>query len=243
MKHILLLAITASLTPIAIWAQFPNSAFEFRTVAQPGTLIAGYTLTPNTTVHATALNDSGELVFIARSIDQGAVLTSHRLVAKKGDTVGGKYLMQISASCVAINNAGNVAFGAWYGDNANAGDPSGFGIFVDNRLALTPSLPDSGVLPVFTLSDEGQVVIQNASTPANAPTPKKSSNPFGGLHIKTPNLPVTFGSEKPKQQETAAPVTRPSAPTFPTNHHGQILVPVNFKEGGFLLLLGTPVLK
>jgi len=68
------------------------------------------------------------------------------------------------------------------------------------------------------------------------------------VRVKLPkNLPVTIaqGPGRPNRAQVSAPAPsiRKEEPPFPTNRHGEILIPVNLHEGGFLLLFGAPVAR
>lgn len=257
MRNTSFLFITALLSPTGIWAQFQTSAFDFRAIAKPGVTVGSHNFTTYTTISGAALNDAGEVAFAAQygdspSPDNAGVFTSKRIVARQGDAVGGKYIVLIPIDTVlAINNAGQVAFEAWYADTreiAGAGEASGLGIFVENRLAMSPAPDSSNVLPAFTLTEDGQVLLKETtrqvSAPAQAP---KAPGILGRVRIKPPGgLPISIALGPARQSRPpihgAAPPegTHPAAQLFPMNHGGQILIPVNFKDGGFLLLLGTP---
>ena len=230
---------------------------QFQSIVHQGSVLAGYTFPPDTIISAASLNDAGEAAFAIRSSvgapEREAVFTSHRLVARQGDVLGGKILMKIPAdTTIAINNAGQVAFEAWYADNAEvarAGAFSGLGVFVDNRLAATTALDPSGKPPAFTLGDDGQVVI--GSSPSKEPVPSTTPSPkhpslFSHVHLKAPQgLPISIGEGTPKPPlpgQAQSIAAHPAASPFPTNHRGQILIPVNLPDG-FLLLLGTPSIQ
>jgi hypothetical protein len=134
-----------------------------------------------------------------------------------------------------------VAYEAWYSDNkalADAGEESGLGIFVDNHLASDAEFDAHKNATPFTLTDDGRIVFQNPG-PARTPQSAKSGV-LDRIHIKPPSgLPFSI----PPNLTTANrqhPGERPALPLFPINHRGQVLIPVNFKNGGCLLLLGTP---
>ncbi len=232
------------------------ASFDFKALAKPGASIGGHEFGTRASVGSVALNNTGEAAFAAYDgdgPDAGAVFTSRRIVAKPGDALGGKIVMSIPRGVhVAINDAGQVAFEAWYADNrqvANAGAYSGLGIFVGEQLVLKTALGDKEAPPAFTLAEDGQVSLADAARTAEVPvqTPAKpSGGMFDRVHIKLPKgLPVTIaqGQAKPHPAQAGVlpvPPVQKEEPLFPTNRHGEILIPVNFKEGGFLLLFGTP---
>jgi hypothetical protein len=229
-------------------ARAQTIAFDFRAVVQPGTVIGGHTFTQATTLGNVALNDAGEIAFVASEPGQPpAVFTSRRIVARAGDVIGGKAIVLLPLSAIlAINNAGQVAFVASYADPKAA---SGRGIFVDDHLVLIA--PPNADLSALTLTDDGRIVAQN---PGAAPAPKSTASPSAipdilrsipvkppkGFPISLPPIPNKPNRREPNNQRQVA-CERPPLPLFPVNHRGQVLIPVNFGKGGFLLLLGTPV--
>lgn len=231
-----------ALTP-AVKAQQPS--YEFRSVVQPGAIIGGRTFIAGTTIGSVALSDAGEAAFIASETGPApkTVFTTRRIVARQGDEIGGKIIVLLADDAVLqINEAGQVAFEAWYADTrekAASREGLGRGIFVDNRLVFTA--PFDAELPAFTLAEDGRIVLHNP-TPAPAAA-KAKSDIIGRIRIKPPKdspvsiKPVPIEVTRPGQRKPAV-IARPLP--FPVNHRGQILIPVNFRDGGFLLLLGTP---
>jgi hypothetical protein len=249
MKRRVQFLLAVMLASINGFAQQPANAFDFRAVVQPGMTIGGHTFTSKTTVSNAAINDAGEVAFVANYFDgtpeRSSILTSRRLIVKEGDAVDAKFIVLIPPdSAVKINNAGQVAYGAWYADTqeiARGHEASGFGIFVERHLFSTVDINSLGRIPMFTLTDDGQIIIGNANPSADA---KPKPSVFDRLRIKQPNgFPISIAptSQPPSAPQVAKqyPAERPMP--FPTNHRGQILIPVNFTEGGFLLILGTPV--
>jgi hypothetical protein len=182
MKLTTLVFLAALFALVALKAQPPTSAYNLRLVAEPGTTIGGQTFTEYTTIYRALLNDAGEIVFSAYlgyGNDAAAIFTSHRLVAKEGDAIDGKIIVTIPWDAViAINNAGQVAYEAWYADIKEAAasrETSGEGVFVDDRLAVR--LTSTAKEP-FTLTDDGHVVFQREAKPsapaATAPPARKS---------------------------------------------------------------------
>ena len=214
---------------------------------QPGTIIGGRTFTRETIIGSAALNDSAEVAFVAsepspQPIAVFTVFSSRRIVAREGDVVGGKYILLIPANAIlAINNAGQVAYEAWYADTremALSGDPTGRGIFVDDHLASDAVFDAHGNAAPFIFTDDGRIVIQHPHASPVPPSPKSAP---ARLRLKLPreSVDITTGTNRPAQRKQAAVEHRALAP-FPMNHRGQILIPVNFGADGFLLLLGTP---
>src|ERR1017187_10468944 len=148
------------------FAQQPQRAdLDFRAVVQPGMTIGSHTFTPDTTIDAAALNDAGEVAFVAHWTDAGtdhaAVFTSTRIVASEGDVIDGKFIAFLPNNApVAINSSGQIAYEAGYADS-EADARAGFwhvGIFVAQHLAFTLAFQAIGKVPDFTLTDDGQVV-------------------------------------------------------------------------------------
>jgi hypothetical protein len=242
------LALSPAVNPLAGQARQPSTRFAFRTVAQPGTIIGGRTFTRETVIGSAALNDAAEVAFVASEpsplpIAVFAVFTSRRIVAREGDVIGGKYILLIPPDAIlAINNAGQVAYEAWYADTkemALSGDPSGRGIFVDDHLASDAVFDARGNAAAFVFTDDGRIVFehQGPASPAPKNTPAR-------IRLKLPrdSVSVTAGERRPAERKPSA-LESPALAPFPKNHRGQILVPVNFDSGGFLLLLGTPSVR
>ena len=153
MKTIVFLIAALALTP-AVKAQQPSTAYEFQSVVQPGAFIGGRTFIAGTTIGSVALSDAGEAAFIAGETGPApkTIFTTRRIVARQGDEIGGKIIVLLADDAVLqINEAGQVAFEAWYADTrekAASREGLGRGIFVDNRLVFTA--PFDAELPAFT---------------------------------------------------------------------------------------------
>jgi hypothetical protein len=241
--HVFLVAALA--LPTVVKAQQPSTRYAFRTVAQPGTIISGRTFTRETIIGSAALNDSGEVAFVAtepspQPIAVFTVFTSRRIVAREGDVIGGKHILLIPSDAIlAINSAGQVAYEAWYADTremALSGDPSGRGIFVDDHLASDAVFDAHGHAIPFIFTDDGRIVVQNSG---HAPAAPKNAPARIGLKLPRESVSISTGAGRAAQRKPSA-IAHPALTPFPMNHHGQILIPVNFDSGGFLLLLGTP---
>jgi hypothetical protein len=221
---------------LALKAQQPTPTHSFRPVVQPGTTIADHSFTEDA-IEDVVLNDSGEVGFVARWTDsddnRSAVYTSHRLVARDGETVGGKTLTAIVGS-IAINSTGRVAYEAEWNDPAAA---TARGVFLERDLvfAIDPSATGTG--PDFILTDDGKIIprpgVRLASPPTAAPASepaKKKGIGLGNLGLRLPDsiakrVPLTIkpNGTKPDQQTQPAtstpappkPITPPTAPTFP----------------------------
>lgn len=239
--------ITALTLSPAVKAQQPRARYAFRTVAQPGSSVAGRTFTEKTIIGSAVLNDVTEIAFVASEpsplpIAVFTVFTSRRVVAREGDVIGGKHILLIPPDAIlAINNAGQVAYEAWYADTkemAASGDPSGRGIFVDDHLASDAVFDARGNALPFIFTDDGRIVIENPHASPVFPSPK---NAPARIRLKLPreSVDITTGVNRPAQRKQAA-VEHPALVPFPMNHRGQIVIPVNFDGGGFLLLVGTP---
>jgi len=252
MKQLISLLPAVMLACLNGFAQQPTTAYKFRVIVEPQMTIAGHKFAPDTVIGSVALNDVGEVAFTAIDDAFVEVFTSKRIVAESGDAKDGKYIVLIPLDAVvAINNAGQVAYHGWYTDTrepGTLGNISGLGIFVENHLAFTQA-PDSIKAP-FTLSDDGQVIRKPEAKPSLAaadPAPpdiRKAPRLLDQIHINPPKgFPTNPGQKQHKNQQSqpnTAPALQDPFPVLRTNRRGQILVSVNF-EGGFLLLLGTPV--
>lgn len=234
-------------------------SLSFETIAKTGATIGGLALPRDAQVNSVALGDGGQVAFIAHWLDSpmnsgerpgviAAVFTPRRVVMRAGDVLeSGKVVLAIAAdSPVAVNGSGQVAYGAWYADRMEDAE-HGFklGVFVEKRLAFTAPA-GSEIVPAFILTEDGEVVPKEGGQgQGTAPTQTpKTPGLLGRIRIKTPSgLPISI-APPPKQpalrEAMPAVAPHPTATAFPANRRGQILVPVNFKEGGFLLLLGTP---
>jgi hypothetical protein len=229
-------------------AQQPTTPYVFRSVVQPGTVIGARTFTPQTIVGNAVLNDAGEIAFVASEsgASSGAVFTSHRIVARQGDVIDGRIIVLLPIEAIlAINNANQVAYEAWYADSreiAMSGKVSGRAMFVDNHLASAEVFDARGGAAPFILTDDGRIVLL-APSPEPA-SPKAKPEILGRIRIKPPKdspvtiTPVPVRPNRPRAAKKE-PVERRQT-LFPMNDSGQIIVPVNFKGGGFLLLIGTP---
>jgi hypothetical protein len=254
MKNTLLhLTAIASLAVTGAGAQTTPSAFDFRAVVRPGTIIGGHVFTLESTIGNAVLNDSGEPAFVAGEPwpQVPAVFTSRRIVARQGDVIDGKYILELPPNAIlAINNAGQVAYEAWYSDNKalfDAGEESGLGVFVENHLASDAEFDAHKNATPFTLTDDGRIVFQSSGA-SRAPSSAKSGV-LDRIHIKPPtgfplNIPPNLTTANRQQPNPGQhPGDRTAPPLFPTNHRGQVLIPVNFKNGGCLLLLGAPAAR
>jgi hypothetical protein len=241
------LLFTGTLCALALTAQTPT--YEFRSVVQPGSVIAGHRFTDLTSIGNVAINDNGEFAFMATFLDEegprSAVFTSQRIVARQGDVVDGKPIFFFPKyGGIAINKSGQVAFEAEYLETR---DPGGreTGIFVDNRLAV-PGLYG----PVsFSLTDDGRVELERPTRAQQAPASQRKPGLLDRMSIKPPrlpnNVPVTIAPEpqRPPRQSMGRPPLTASPALFDemrVNKRGEVLIPVNLVPRGFMLLLGTP---
>jgi hypothetical protein len=241
MKMNAMILVTALALSPAVKAQV---RFEYRTVLQPGAVIAGHELPPQTVIGSAATNDNGEAVFVASGPGLPAVFTLHRIVARQGDIIDGKFITLLVADArIAINNAGQVAWEAWYADDKNtaaSGEASGRGIFVDSRLVFT--VPWNAEFQPFTLGDDGRLVISRERPAEAKASPQAGPDILNRIRIRPPkDSPVGIAPAPPNRPQRAAKEkAAPALAPFAVNHRGQVLIPVNFAGGGFLLLLGTP---
>jgi len=260
LRTTLTLILSLLLSPAA-WSQQPSSAYDYRVVAQPGMTIDGHHFTPDTVIGNVVLNDSGQTAFIAQWKDttgflRTSVFTPTRYVADEDEIFAGILVESIPPDGhLAINPGGQVAFELIYSEMSN---PQKWdGIFVENQLALRRSLDAVG--SPFTLTDDGQV-IPGLQKPGAAPAPPTPATPQGKpslldqLHMKQPKFPfgITVGPKSPAANQprptSGQPVVRPpltsTASPFAdmrTNRRGQVLIPINFSTGGFIVVLGTPI--
>jgi len=170
--------------------QAPTSAFTFKTLVSPGVNIGGHPLGTAASIEGIAVNDIGDVAFVAHSTDagtehRGCVLTLKHVVACDLDVVDGKTLTKVIATSLAINNSGQVGFEATFGD------PAETGIFTDHKFVVAlngaPSADD------FTLTDDGRVVLKpgaagtapSAPSTGKAPGPKKV-NILAGIAARIP---------------------------------------------------------
>jgi hypothetical protein len=224
---------------LAAKAQQPTPTYSFRPIVQPGMTIADHRFTDDTAVNDIALNDAGEVGFIAgwtipgEEIEHTGVFTSRRIVARDGDVVGGKSLMTIVSGSLAINNAGRVAYEADFFQPPAVAR----GVFLDREFvfAINPNVAGTG--PDFILTEDGKILprpglrleLPPAAAPASEPAKKKGVG-FGnlGLHLPdtvTKHIPLTIKPNNTKtdpQTQPATPtpaqpkpVAPPAAPTFP----------------------------
>ena len=116
-KPKIFLTTAALLVSTSIMAQHkpqPQPAYSFQPLVA-GNPTGDYSLDPDAVIDATAINDAGEVAFIAHwtdgSLERTAVFTSKHLVVSEGELIGGKTISVISPASLAINNAGRVANG------------------------------------------------------------------------------------------------------------------------------------
>jgi hypothetical protein len=263
MKHPMVLSLLVTLLlSTAARSQQPSSAYDFRVVAQPGMTIDGHHFTPDTVIGSVALNDKGDCAFIAQWKDptgyvRGSVFTPTRFVADEAEVFPGLYTESIpSDGHLAINAAGQVAFELIYSE-AGSNPQNWDGIFVEGQLALRRSLDAEG--SPFTLTDDGQVIPgpQKAGAAPAPPTPATSQGKpslLDQLHMKQPKFPfgITVSPKSPTanqprptsgQSAVRPPLTSTASPfaDMRTNRRGQVLIPLNFGTGGFIVVLGTPI--
>jgi hypothetical protein len=117
----------------ALSAQQPTP-YLFKTLVSTGANIGGTTLASSAVIDGIALSDTGDVAFVARwpegAKERTAVFTSRHFIARDGDTLDGKFLTRINATALAINNEGQVAFEALYGN------PGQTGIFIGRKSRL-----------------------------------------------------------------------------------------------------------
>jgi hypothetical protein len=146
-----------------------------KALVSTGVNIGGTSLHSSAVLDGIALSDTGEVAFVARwpeaAKERTAVFTSRHLIARDGDTLDGKFLTRINATALAINNEGQVAFEAIYGE------PGQTGIFIGRKFAM--ALSTAGADNDFLLSDDGKVVLKAATAAAAKPAaaPRSGATP------------------------------------------------------------------
>lgn len=236
---------TATMCASALTAQTP--AFQFRSVVQPGTTIAGHRFDDLTYIQSVALNDNGEFAFMAAFVDgldsRTAVFTSRRIVVSEGDVIDGKSIFFFPMYAgVAINKAGQVAFEAEYLETPGS-ERRQVGIFVENRLAV----PGLSAPVSFSLLDDGRVELERP-TRSQPPDQQKKPGLLGRIRIR-PKLandaPVSIAPEpqRPPHQAVERPPLVAELSLFESkaiNGRGEVLFPINLSPSGFMLLIATP---
>jgi hypothetical protein len=134
------------------YAQQPKAAYTFKPLVATGATIAGHSFSASTLIDGLALNDSGDICFVAGWPEAGkqrtAVFTANRMVLRDGDVIDKKPITHISATALAINAPGHCAFEATYGEGQ-------LGIFVNRTFNVALSV--SGAPNDFTLSDDDHI--------------------------------------------------------------------------------------
>ncbi len=143
----------AVMLPIySAYAQQPKAAYTFKPLVATGATIAGHSFSASTLIDGLALNDSGDICFVAGWPEAGkqrtAVFTANRMVLRDGDVIDKKPITHISATALAINAPGHCAFEATYGEGQ-------LGIFVNRTFNVALSV--SGAPNDFTLSDDDHI--------------------------------------------------------------------------------------
>jgi hypothetical protein len=243
-------------------SQQPSPVYDYRVVAQPGMTIDGHRFTTDTVIGNVALNDSGQTAFIALWRDNSgnartSVFTPSRLIADEDEGLAGIYTESIPPDGhLSVNAAGQVGFEVIYSE-AHGDSQKWDGVFVDGHLALRRSLDAEG--SPFTLTDDGQVIPgpqKPGAAPARpAPAPQQGKpSLLDQLHMKQPKLPfgITISPKSPANKEpnpaqdrlaARPPLANMGTPfaAMQSNRRGQVLIPINFSAGGFILVLGTPM--
>ena len=154
--------------------------------------------TQRTVIGSVALNDSGDLAFVAMeaATEPPAIFTSKRIVVRQDDMIEGRTILIAAHGQLAINNAGQVAYEAWWTTDPNdfeSPGKSGAGIFVDRHLAV--SLPWNDPVPI-TLTDDARIVTR-PSRPA-AREPKAGPDLIDRIRIRPPkDSPVSIAPARP----------------------------------------------
>jgi hypothetical protein len=167
----------------ALSAQQPTP-YLFKTLVSTGANIGGTTLASSAVIDGIALSDTGDVAFVARwpegAKERTAVFTSRHFIARDGDTLDGKFLTRINATALAINNEGQVAFEALYGN------PGQTGIFIGRKFNI--ALSTAGADTDFLLSDDGKVVLKTATAAAAKPATPRSGATTANNSIIPPGV-------------------------------------------------------
>jgi hypothetical protein len=183
-KHLL---ICAALALPATKAQQPTTAFNVRALVRPGMSIGGHLFSEDAAIENTAINDRGDIAFVASLIESNQkrtfVFSSSRKVAGDGDVIDGKVIDRIVGTTVAINNVGQTAYEAFYKDNAAPSAEAGLGAFIDNRFVLPLKFSNSSADPDFTLTEDGKILPRAGFIPPETPAPKKKGSILNHLPV------------------------------------------------------------
>jgi len=181
--------ILAALIAIPAMTAQPNiqrTSYLLKTLVSTGANIGGTTLSPSAVIDGIALSDTGDVAFVARwpegAKERTAVFTSRHLIARDGDTLDGKFLTRINATALAINNEGQVAFEAIYGE------PGQTGIFIGRKFSM--ALSTAGADNDFQLSDDGKIVLKAATAASAKPTAPRSGATTANNSIIPPGVAV-----------------------------------------------------
>jgi hypothetical protein len=244
LDHAMALAAICAL-PMSLDAQ--PSTYELRPVITRGTTIGGQPLSECVSVDGSALNDSAEFAFVAScrlDNDSGSfsterkIFTARRLVAQDGDEIDGKFIDMLLYPKLSINKRGQVAYPAMYGDTreqARTHDVK-LGIFVDNHFAMT--VLETGRNWDFVLTDDGRVLLDPARPPSQY-LYQKQTPLIDRLRANVPQrLPFPIPAQRRVPNSLYDP--RPDLSMLGPNVRGQVLLPMNLPDSGFVILLATP---
>jgi hypothetical protein len=141
-------------------------AYRFKSLVSTGTNIGGHSLPQSIAIDGVALNDQGDIAWVARWDEYGrertGVYTLKGLVAQDGDILDLKPLSRILPTSLSINEGGDVAFEANYGSQRFTG------IFAGRKFGV--QLSKSGASNDFILNDDGKLVLYAAVAAAPVPT-------------------------------------------------------------------------
>ncbi|MGA3091774.1 MAG: hypothetical protein ABSD75_24465 [Terriglobales bacterium] len=255
-KPKIFLTTAALLVSTSIMAQQkpqPQPAYSFQPLLA-GAPTGEYSLDPDAVIDATAINDAGEVAFIAHWTDgseqRAAVFTLKHLVASEGELVGGKTITGISPAALAINNAGQVAYEATYAE------PSGSqtGVFVEKRFIL--ALNSAGTPSDFVFTNDGRVLpkagiavpappplVQAQSLPSAPPAPppaKADSNLHPTLSPKVRSIFNKYSPVQIPSNNASRPQATPPPPPPAIQHPAETKPPAPLPTAPPIRTCGPP---
>jgi len=155
MTKTILLSALAMLAALQGAAQQPS--YDIRVIVQPGMIIDGITITEQFTMGTFALNDRGDIAFIACRDDQESgfmcgVFTPDRLIFKTNDVIDGVIITDVDVRTLSITLDGTVRSTGKFVRYDPSGTPTEFsGAFLDDRLDLSGSDDDAKTLTISRL--------------------------------------------------------------------------------------------
>jgi hypothetical protein len=248
-------------------AQQPNRSYDFRSVVDSFTKIAGRPLPYGFVFDGASLNDNGAVTFVGHWPDNkrqfethSAVFTENRIVDWDRHGQDDKVqVFRVLGNSLQINKKNVVAYEAEIaGEGAEEGN-SDIGIFVEKTLVMTLDHSrveewheDDPWKRDFILTEDGKAVLTRSpyaprfSPNSPPPDPQKKEGFLGRVHIKMPKIsPVEIApkdqakSKSPDGTNKASVVKQPSYPTTSIAYPsaGNPLLAINSK--GQVLVLVT----